>query len=378
MNLMKEDNEQHIVYVDAFKADHTNEPLFAVLAAIINLMPKDDNFKILLQQSLGLLKYSAKNLLILGLEKTLGKATIDMVKKTAEETKKNMPQSNTSIAQERLNDHLNANRNLKDLQDALADITEEKEMIIFIDELDRCKPDFALQMLEIIKHVFDVDRIKFVLVTNVYQLEASIKHRYGIDINTDEYLGKFRKYKFTLNRIIDNNTGVSKKYFMDFVNEKYDILLEEYYLTFIKDMIERHNISLRQIEELILCIDVYNELAETKMRLGKEPSYIYTLLILFAITLYCIKPSIIKNIAEEKADASEIYGFLGIEKETIHDNGGTPNYIYILHYIALECTKDGMKDSALEHIKEKYNIQEDKLSNIIIQVYNTLNFNAQG
>jgi predicted KAP-like P-loop ATPase len=360
-----------------------------VLAAIINLMPKNSKFKKLLQHSLGFLKYSAKNLLILGLEKTLGKATIDMVKKTAKETKKNMHQSNTSIAKERLNDHLNANSSLKLLQDALAGITKEKKLIIFIDELDRCKPDFALHMLEIIKHVFDVDGIKFVLVTNVYQLEASIKHRYGIDINADEYLGKFRKYKFTLNRLIDNNTDVSKKYFISLVGKKYDSLLDNDLLNFIEHIIKSHNLSLRQIEDLDLCIDLYSLLENTKF--NEKTIYGYKLLRLFAIILYCINHRIIENIAKDTADAEEIANFLGVGKINYSDEYMKTNEV-ILVLIASECRinsksyapvnqdeKNSRKKVITDYFSNFFrNTDEKNFSNIIIKVYNTLNFNAQG
>jgi len=33
----------------------------------------------------------------------------------------------------------------------------QSKVIIIVDELDRCRPDYAIRVLEIIKHLFDVN-----------------------------------------------------------------------------------------------------------------------------------------------------------------------------------------------------------------------------
>lgn len=45
INLMKEGDSHHLIYVDAFMADHANEPLITVLAEIIKLLPSDESKK---------------------------------------------------------------------------------------------------------------------------------------------------------------------------------------------------------------------------------------------------------------------------------------------------------------------------------------------
>ena len=64
-------------------------------------------------------------------------------------------------------------------------------LIILIDELDRCRPDSALQLLERIKHIFSVPHIAFVLLINRRQLEEQVKARYGSGIDAENYLHKF-------------------------------------------------------------------------------------------------------------------------------------------------------------------------------------------
>ena len=46
-------------------------------------------------------------------------------------------------------------------------------LIIMVDELDRCKPSYAVKLLERIKHYFTNDRITFVFSVNTYELEKN-------------------------------------------------------------------------------------------------------------------------------------------------------------------------------------------------------------
>lgn len=78
--------------------------------------------------------------------------------------------------------------------------------MLFVDELDRCRPDFAVNMLEIIKHTFNVKGVQFVLVTNTQQLRSSINHCYGETVDAQRYLDKFLKYSFSLPQVQGLNT----------------------------------------------------------------------------------------------------------------------------------------------------------------------------
>lgn len=64
-------------------------------------------------------------------------------------------------------------------------------LVIFIDELDRCKPTFAVHLLEQIKHYIYDDRITFVFSVNLEQLQHTLKHYYGIDFDSCRYLDRF-------------------------------------------------------------------------------------------------------------------------------------------------------------------------------------------
>jgi hypothetical protein len=64
-------------------------------------------------------------------------------------------------------------------------------LTIIVDELDRCRPDFALSLLERIKHLFEVEGVVFVLLVNREQIEEYIRNLYGREVNAVAYLQKF-------------------------------------------------------------------------------------------------------------------------------------------------------------------------------------------
>ncbi len=89
---------------------------------------------------------------------------------------------------------------LKDELKKLADaVTKETghPLVFIIDELDRCRPTFAVELLERVKHVFDVPGIVFVFGLNRRELAKSVQSLYG-NIDADIYLHRFFNMEFRL------------------------------------------------------------------------------------------------------------------------------------------------------------------------------------
>ena len=74
---------------------------------------------------------------------------------------------------------------------SLAEEHNDLPLVVLIDELDRCRPTYAIELLETAKHLFSVDRIVFVLCLDRMQLTHSIRAVYGSDFNADGYLRRF-------------------------------------------------------------------------------------------------------------------------------------------------------------------------------------------
>ena len=74
------------------------------------------------------------------------------------------------------------------------------KLVIVVDELDRCRPDYALSLLEIIKHFFNVEGVHFVLGVNLSELQNIVRARYGSNIDAATYLQKFYSVVLSLPR----------------------------------------------------------------------------------------------------------------------------------------------------------------------------------
>lgn len=72
-----------------------------------------------------------------------------------------------------------------------------KPLIFFIDELDRCRPTYTIELLEKIKHFFTVDGIIFILAIDKIQIVHSIRAVYGADFGAVGYLRRFIDHEYS-------------------------------------------------------------------------------------------------------------------------------------------------------------------------------------
>ena len=75
--------------------------------------------------------------------------------------------------------------------------------LFLVDELDRCRPDYAISYLETIKHLFDVEGAVFLLAADRGQLESSAKAAFGAKLDFEEYYRKFVHREIALPEISD-------------------------------------------------------------------------------------------------------------------------------------------------------------------------------
>lgn len=315
-------HDYHVVYVDAFKSDHTGEPLLSLLGEIISTCcpeQKQNDFIDKMGKAAGFLL------------KKVSKAAIHYVVKEScddlhEEFQEALNGTSDSIIDYSVNallkDQVESEKKLKTLQDSLREISNDKKIIIFIDELDRCRPDYAIDMLETIKHVFNIDKIKIVLVANIEQLTVAINHRYGNNVvSTHRYLEKFIKYKVNLPQTLQSNTGrvsSSLRYFNYLIRKS--ILLNETWGALsqkveglLSELIEIHNISLRQIEKLVLSLEVYKSSYPEDSVTNNEWNKCF---ILFCHLLYILNPDLANNIKYKKFEDDELARFLGLYSDS--------------------------------------------------------------
>lgn len=128
-------------------------------------------------------------------------------------------------------------------------LEHDERLVIFIDELDRCRPTFAVELLEQIKHYFDNDKITFVFSTNIKQLQYTIKKYYGEAFEAKRYLDKFFDLTISLNEI-----NVIE--YFNFVNENSRGDMYDYVC---KEIVKEYNFTLRDVIKFVqinkICIE---------------------------------------------------------------------------------------------------------------------------
>ena len=109
------------------------------------------------------------------------------------------------VAEDQLSAYRDARETIEDFKKKLANallsegaLPAQKPLVILVDELDRCKPTYAVQFLEVIKHFFNIPQVAFLLAIDETQLTSSIRALYGHGINVNEYLRKFIDLRYHL------------------------------------------------------------------------------------------------------------------------------------------------------------------------------------
>ena len=359
------------VYIDAFRSDHSGEPLLALLAEIIKACTPEDTGEQPSEQRKNITRKVAKAAGFV--MKTVVQAAVGHVLKQntddlAEELQQimNDDQEADSLAETvtdaaatiashtidatveaLLKEQIEAEKNLETLKACLKEFAEEKPIILFIDELDRCRPDYAVDMLEVIKHVFDVENVKVVLVTNTKQPRAAINHRYGVEVDAQKYLDKFLKYSFALPdkivaRFEEERTLVSVEYFKQLIrnsrmaSELQGLIGQRIILNFISDMIERNNISLRETERLVRFLEIYHSLSGGLNKVIWQ----YALLRITGVFIFCFYPSLMDDINKNRTDSKDFARLFNIQSLSsipknssgvIHTNTNVIAMMLILH-----------------------------------------------
>lgn len=192
------------VYFDAWASDYSNQPLLSLTSTLIedirSQLPTGSHRTTLTKILESGAKASVPPLAgwLAGLV-TSGVAS-EPVKKVME-TLLNEPHHRV------LDDHREKSRALNELKQLLQDLVSSFEkdgeagrcpIFVFVDELDRCRPSYAIEIIESIKHVFDVRGVFFIVATHSEQLAHSVRAIYGEGFDAPGYLDRFFHRRITL------------------------------------------------------------------------------------------------------------------------------------------------------------------------------------
>ena len=187
--------DHRAVYYDAWANDNDTDPLLSLLFGIAQSVNSDFNFskpRNATHVIFDILKI-VKSTPITKYLKFLKYTDVDAI----EDLTDNLTPESIFQEMESKND---LNELIKEFFDSLI-IENSNRLVIFIDELDRCRPTFAVELLERIKHYFTDDRITFVFSVNKEQLIHTIKRFYGENFDACRYLNRFFDYNIALSKL---------------------------------------------------------------------------------------------------------------------------------------------------------------------------------
>ncbi|WP_205951071.1 P-loop NTPase fold protein [Pantoea stewartii] len=200
------------IYFDAFECDYHSDPFISISAEFYSLINKPesklDGFK---DTFINITKRVGAAALIGGLKAVInttsaglisGDKLIDATVNAGKDISDNLTGSLEEYIKKKITTASEEKEDISKFREILSKMHEEsnKKTIFIIDELDRARPDYSLDLLEKIKHLFSVKGVIFILVMNRTQFEKCIEKRYG-NIDSRMYLNKFINFFFTLPKI---------------------------------------------------------------------------------------------------------------------------------------------------------------------------------
>ncbi|MGB5887559.1 MAG: P-loop NTPase fold protein [Acinetobacter venetianus] len=205
-----EDEKHNVIYLNAFANDYLDDPFLTIASEISHAFKECDEI-----DSQDVEDFNSKTASVLislaailpviaakaGLHWVgLGGAgeTVQELYRDGEEFYDSVSDEITAKVKEhiekKIENHQIEKESVRDFKNELAQLAEklDKPLVFIIDELDRCRPDFAIRLIERIKHFFDIPKIVFILVMNKPQLIQSVHSLYGYAVETNsDYFEKF-------------------------------------------------------------------------------------------------------------------------------------------------------------------------------------------
>ncbi len=322
------------IYFDAFANDYQKEPFLALAAEMYELFKvgdkksKKDEF---ISKAGDAVKSMARGALKIGVRNVTGGildgSEVDAVEKGI--SKLLDKQIDTAVS-DRLKSAAKDKLALKSFRKYLEDFAREHgggmPLVFIIDELDRCRPDFALELIEQIKHLFSVPGITFLLVLNRKQLEESITLRYGGDgTNATVYLQKFVNLWLALPRKVDfhdNHGAIYARHTLKSMLENGEPMLNVVAVNLLEELIKHFIPSYRNIERTLSYFAVIHNM-------GNKPTHFcssYQSIISFICYLKSSKPNLVDRIASNKIDSKTLIEEAGLKDIDI---GKKSKYKYI-------------------------------------------------
>lgn len=339
-------------YFDAFSEDSYNQPLTSILASLYKTYANEHD-----KQEL---KRRAANLMI-----SMAGGIVESLVSTLDGFSKVLPGMASKILsdihEQAFERKSKTEEYLDELKSFLIKVTTNEKLVLFIDELDRCRPDYALHLLEVVKHVFDMPNLKIIFVVNSNQLVEIVRHNYGNNQEVaTKYLDKF--FRFSIN-LPQSTTDSSRKSVLN-ARQYVDIEFERLKISdtplfkrqngntvnpifLLYELVDFYKLSLRDVEKLARNIVVFSALNNYSNDLLPG----FKLISLYAIFQYTFNGKMYQNHKYFNDAFKQNYDLL----PEILDDYDESHYRHILYLILFEADGE-IIDCFFDHWTSRYNL----------------------
>ena len=309
------------IYFDAFANDYQKDPFLALISEIYDLLPLEEksNFKEGAKKAFKSFAWgSIKTGIQIGTAGIFDGTKIEGFKDNISDLISSQIENIIETKLQNPKEDKIAIKSFKVYLETLPHkINEGKPIVFIIDELDRCRPDFALELIEQVKHLFSVPKITFLLVTNKSQLEEVIKSKYGSGIQSSLYLQKFITIWFSLPRrnSLDRHSIDDGNIYLNELLERVkdgteNPKLHEHAIAVLEALIRLNKISFRQIERVISYYSIIHNLSSNRYYMTHQK------MIAIICYIHVLHHSLVEDILVGKGNVTEI-----IEELNLNRNG---------------------------------------------------------
>jgi hypothetical protein len=206
----------------------------------------------------------------------------------------------------------------------LEDIGKDHPVVIFVDELDRCRPQYAIAVLERIKHLLSLPGIIFVLGIDRSQLANGIRGAYGESFDSETYLQRFIDLDYKL-AFFDSRDFIKKLIadyrLVDFFNTRHNSSRywfddeSERLVDTCADVVMLFNLTLREIEQLLARVNIV-----ARSTASSQPIYPHLLVGLLA--LRCKEADLYSRLTSGKGSSLELVHLVAQKREEMPLDSG--------------------------------------------------------
>lgn len=355
------ENKIKTIYFDAFANDYQKDPFLALASEIYELLKdeskeKKKRFKVEAGKAAkSLIRGAIKIGIRAGTGGILDGSFVDSAEKDISTL---IADQVDNVIAERLQSSTKDKLAIKEFKEYLETLAKEhgngNPLVFIVDELDRCRPDFALELIEQIKHLFSVSGITFLLVMNRKQLEASVNKRYGQSVIASIYLHKFINLWLTLPRKTGNVDHGSQylRYALGQMLNDNEKVKNDVTTQVLIELVELHQPSYREIEQILSYFALLHNM-ESEFEKGYIDSYQH--LLAFICYLKSAHHTLITLLSNNSISAEELFKKSGLGG--IDDDMEDCRLFYLKKYIKFDLADETMKKEMVE--KNEIQVSDD-------------------